>query len=137
MMEIKETVRKRRRLSPGEKYRNITAPGRVKPRVVIKHFEALGLDLKTLALCLLVNPKTIQRWQDAIAEPNEAALRSLDKLEAMYQLAASLLKKDLWKTWFHSPNKTLGEERPVDLLRRGEVDQVRNVLGMLKWGIYS
>lgn len=104
---------------------------------IITHCEALGIDSKILSSCLAVNPKTIQRWREGIAEPGEAALRSLEKLETVYQLAARLLGKDSWKAWFHSPNHTLGEESPVDLLSRGEVDHVKNVLGMLEWGIYS
>lgn len=110
---------------------------RTEPKQVLKHCATLGLDLNLLASCLAVNPKTIQRWRDGSAQPNEAGLRSLDKLEAVYQLAARLLKKDAMKAWFCSPNETLGGERPVDLLSRGEVEQARNVLGMLEWGIYS
>ncbi|HZX49211.1 MAG TPA: MbcA/ParS/Xre antitoxin family protein [Nitrospirota bacterium] len=104
---------------------------------IITHCEALGIDSKILSSCLAVNPKTIQRWREGIAEPGESASRSLEKLETVYQLAARLLGKDSWKDWFLSPNHTLGEESPVDLLSRGEVDQVKNVLGMLEWGIYS
>lgn len=110
---------------------------RTQPKQILKHCEALGLDSNLLASCLAVNPKTIQRWQEGSAQPNEGGLRALEKLEAIYQLAARLLKKDALKPWFQSPNETLGGERPADLLSRGELDQVRNVLGMLEWGIYS
>lgn len=110
---------------------------RTGPKQVLQHCEALGLDSNILASCLAVNPKTIQRWQEGSAKPNEGGLRALEKLETIYQLAARLLKKDALKPWFRSPNETLGGERPADLLSRGELDQVRNVLGMLEWGIYS
>lgn len=110
---------------------------RTEPKQILKHCEALGLDVGILASCLAVNPKTIKRWQDGIAQPNEGGLRALEKLESIYQLAARLLKKDAQKLWFQAPNETLGGERPADLLSRGESDQVRNVLGMLEWGIYS
>lgn len=110
---------------------------RTEPKQILKHCGALGLDLGILASCLAVNPKTIQRWQDGVAQPNEGGLRALEKLEFIYQLAARLLKKDALKLWFQAPNETLGGERPTDLLSRGELDQVRNVLGMLEWGIYS
>jgi len=86
---------------------------------------------------LAVNPKTVQRWQEGGAQPNEAGLRALEKLEVIYQLAARLLKKDILEPWFHAPNETLGGRRPADLLSCGDLDQVRNVLGMLEWGIYS
>lgn len=110
---------------------------RTQPKQILKHCEALGLDLSLLASCLAVNPKTIQRWQEGSAQPNEGGLRALEKLEAIFQLAARLLKKEALKLWFQAPNDTLGGERPADLLSRGELDQVRNVLGMLEWGIYS
>lgn len=110
---------------------------RAEPKQILKHCEALGLDLDILASCLAMNPKTIQRWQDGTTQPNEGGMRSLEKLEAIYQLAARLLKKDALKAWFRSPNETLGGDPPAEWLRRGELDQVRNVLGMLEWGIYS
>lgn len=110
---------------------------RTEPKRILKHCEALGLDAGLLASCLAVNPKTIGRWQEGSARPNEAGLRALDKLEAICRLAGRLLKKDGLKAWFQAPNETLGGERPAELLARGELDQVRNVLGMLEWGIYS
>ena len=107
------------------------------PKQILKHCETLGLDSNILASCLAVNPKTVQRWQEGSAQPNEGGLRALEKLEAIYKLAARLLKKGALKAWFQTSNKTLGGERPAELLSRGELDQVRNVLGMLEWGIYS
>ena len=105
--------------------------------LVLRHCQELGLDGKTLASCLAVNLKSIQRWQGGSAEPNEAGLRALEKLEGICRLAMRLLKKDARGAWFQSPNETLGGERPADALGRGELDQVKNVLGMLEWGIYS
>lgn len=136
-MEVKEAVKKRGRIKSHKRYQGVKVLNGIAPKIIIEHCEALGIEPKILSSCLAVNPKTIQRWKDGIAEPNESAQRSLDKLEAIYQLTARLLKKDAWRLWFYSPNHTLGGESPVDLLSRGEFDQVKNVLGMLEWGIYS
>src|SRR3989338_9051269 len=133
-MAIKEAVKKRRHVTP-RRSAKVTAKSNVLK--ILLHCEAVGIDNKVLSSCLAVHPKTLQRWRDGIAEPGEAALRTLEKLEAVYQLTVRLIRKDSWNAWFHSPNQTLGNESPVDLLNRGEVDQVRNVLGLLEWGIYS
>lgn len=133
-MQTKDRVRKRVHVTSRKDARSLKKSSTLE---IITHCEALGIDIKILSSCLAVNPKTIQRWRDGIAEPGESALRYMEKLETIYQLAARLLRKDSWKVWFNSPNHTLGEESPIDLLARGEVDQVRNVLGMLEWGIYS
>ena len=133
-MAIKEAVRKRSHVTP-PKSTKVTAKSNVLK--ILLHCEAVGIDNKVLSSCLAVHPKTLQRWRDGIAEPGEAALRTLEKLETVYQLTVRLIRKDSWNAWFHSPNQTLGNESPVDLLNRGEVDQVRNVLGLLEWGIYS
>lgn len=109
----------------------------INPKLVLKHCRELGLETKTLASCLAVNPKTIERWQKESAEPNEAAGRMLEKLEALYEIAVRLFKKDSRRSWFYTPNETLGGESPMEVLGRGELDQVKNVLGMLEWGIYS
>lgn len=133
-MITKEPVKKRSSTKT-RKSSKVTAANNILN--IILHCEEVGIDNKALSSCLAVNPKTIQRWKDGNAEPGEAAIRMLDKLESVYQLTARLIKKDSWKDWFHSANMTLGGESPFDLLVRGEVDQVRNVLGILEWGIYS
>ena len=133
-MQTKEAAKKRVRVTPRKDAKALKKSSTLE---IITHCEAVGIDIKILSSCLAVNPKTIQRWREGIAEPGESALRSLEKLETVYQLAARLVRKDSRKAWFHSPNHTLGEESPVDLLSLGEVDQVKNVLGMLEWGIYS
>ena len=110
---------------------------RLEPQQILENCAALGLDSSILASCLVVTPISLQRWQAGRAKPNAASLRKLDKLNAIYHLAARLLKNDAVKPWFQSPNETLGGERPLELLSRGEFDQVRNVLGMLESGVYS
>ena len=109
---------------------------RVEPKTVLHHCRELGLESKTVSACLGVHAKTLQRWKDGSAQPNETIWRMLEKLEVVCQAALRLLKPDARKSWFQAPNATLGGERPMELLRRGEIDQVRNVLGMLEWGIY-
>lgn len=83
------------------------------------------------------NPKTVERWQEGSAEPNEAAWRNLEKLETLCQLSFRLLRESSLKPWFNAPNESLGGEKPMETLGRGEIDRVKNVLGMLEWGIYS
>ncbi len=133
-MALKEATAKKRRYAIPRK--GVKSAKRNVPEILL-HCEAIGINSRVLSPCLAVNPKTIQRWRDGIAEPGEAALRTLEKLEAVYQLTVRLIRKDSWEAWLRSPNQTLGNESPVDLLIRGEVDQVRNVLGLLEWGIYS
>jgi len=65
---------------------------RAEPRQILKHCEMLGLDGSLLASCLAVNPKTVQRWQEGSAQPNEAGLRALDKIEVISQLDARPLE---------------------------------------------
>ncbi len=103
----------------------------------LKQFEDLGLDQKALAACLAVSPKTIERWRTGSVEPNEGGLRVLEKLEEIYRMAMRLFKREKCQAWFRTPNPTLGGARPLDVLSRGDLDQVRNLLGMLQWGIYS
>ena len=110
---------------------------RVGPKVVLRHCRQLGLDIKTVSSCLGVHAKTLQRWQEGATQSHQGAWRMMEKLEGICQSAMRLLKTEAQKSWFQAPNATLGGERPIELLRRGELDQVRNVLGMLEWGIYS
>ena len=107
------------------------------PTRILNHLDEMGLGGGLLASSLAVHPRAVQRWKDGSALPNEASWRALEKLEAIYQLAVRLLREDTLASWFHAANETLGGERPAALLGRGELDRVRNALGMLEWGIYS
>jgi predicted transcriptional regulator len=107
------------------------------PLDVLRHCRELGLDTGLLASCLGVSGKTIGRWEKGAVEPGLSARRNLEKLEATYQVIKKLLRKKAWQTWLHSPNETLSGERPIELLRRGEIERVREALGMIEWGIYS
>ena len=99
-MQTKEATKKRVRVTPRK---NATVLKNSSTLKIITHCEALGIDIKILSSCLAVNSKTIQRWREGIAEPGESALRSLEKLETLYQLAARLLGKDSWKSGFTLP----------------------------------
>ena len=110
---------------------------RTNPQTILKQCELYGLTTAALASGLAVHPKTIERWREGGVDPNEAGRRRLEKLGAILRLAAGLLKPEACREWFHSPNQTLGGDRPLDVLSRGELDQVRNVLGLWQWGIYS
>ena len=110
---------------------------RTEPKDILNRCERIGLERAVLAASLGVSLKTIQRWREGGRRPNEAGLRGLEKLEEICRIAARVLRKDRAAEWFHSPNESLAGERPLDWLRRGELDRVRNVLGMLEWGIYS
>ena len=109
----------------------------LEPKLVLQHCLKVGLDLQTVSSCLGIHAKTLRRWKEEASQATGATARMLEKLDIICQIAMRLLKANTRRQWFETPNTTLGGERPVDLLRRGEIDQVRNVLGMLEWGIYS
>lgn len=50
---------------------------------------------------------------------------------------AELYKPDESRVWLHSSNRLLGNQRPADLIRKGEIAPVLQVIAMLKDGAFA
>ena len=116
-----------------EAMKGATGGGRV--REILRQCEAMGLDRRRLALALAVSPRTVRRWEEGEGEPNEASLRALSRLAAIHDLAVRLFAEGAAREWFEATNENLVGERPLAAMLRGDFHRVRDLLGMMSWGI--
>lgn len=102
-------------------------------RAVRRQIKLYSLEMILAVGYRVRSPRGVQFRQWAIERLREYLIKGFtlddERLKGHDRLAP--------KSWFQSPNETLGGERPAELLTRGELDQVRNVLGTLESGIYS
>lgn len=97
----------------------------------------LELSQEDLARVLDVSARNFSRWLSGQVEnPGEAHLQNLQEIEGIVDEARKALKPELVAVWFRTPNPTLADLRPLDLLssRPGQA-RVRALLGSIRWGL--
>lgn len=96
------------------------------------------LKMKREEFCRIVNvsPRTIAKV--------EAAAEEVDKLQRpyneVYRLASALnevVDPDSLEHWFTTPNESLGNLKPLEVIERGEIDRLWEIVFRLRSGIPS
>lgn len=101
--------------------------------VNVKAFaEALNLDQATVVAASGMSRQQVSQQfnaQKKFIKPRSLKARTFwIKLNQIYQLLLALTDNrntdEEIRTWFNAPNRALGMERPIDLVRRGEMDKI-------------
>ncbi len=96
----------------------------------------LGLSQETLAQTLGVSARTIVRWEGQTRIPSRLARERLERLTELLRLAEQVFPESSIAPWFNTPNPTLGERTPLEVLAtRGSLDEIYHLLGRMAWGI--
>lgn len=91
--------------------------------------ESFGLNYEDLASALDVTRRMLLRYRK---EKNTPSPKVRDRLEALRQI--SYLLDEVFETredgltWLYTPVPLLKGRRPIDLMRKGELDEVISVL---------
>ena len=91
--------------------------------------EQLGITYKNLADIIGADESTVHRWRRGSFSPSPVFRRQLDMLDDCVQRAGSVF--DSWRrarAWVHTENEAFGDDRPLDVLRRGGFQQVMSEL---------
>lgn len=97
---------------------------------------ALGLSQEALAQALGVSSRTVARWEERAAMPSPLALTRLRLLAEIREKSRSLFKGKEAEAWLRTPNPVLGGRSPLERLRApGGLEEVRDLLGRIEWGI--
>ena len=103
---------------------------------LLKHF---GVKPKILALMLRVSESTVKRWQKGIGASRTDRLLTLHKLEKMMRSAQDIFKKESSPSWYHREEPDLNMATPIDYMIKNNngIEKVTNLIGCIKWGIYT
>ena len=93
----------------------------------------LGLSQKTFASLSSSSQRAVARW-DAGEKPGELAKRTLVELQRLHKALTEVMKKDFIAEWLENPNKALGGMKPLEVIERGEIDRIWNLIYYLKSG---
>ena len=96
----------------------------------------LGLSQEALAQTLGVSSRTVARWEEGATSPSPLALTRLDLLAEIREKARKLFRGKEAEAWLRTPNPVLGGRSPLEHLRApGGLEEVRDLLGRIEWGI--
>lgn len=96
----------------------------------------LGLSQEALAQTLGVSSRTVARWEEGATSPSPLALTRLHLLAEIREKARRLFKSKEAEAWLRTPNPVLGGRSPLEHLRApGGLEEVRDLLGRIEWGI--
>jgi uncharacterized protein (DUF2384 family) len=96
-----------------------------------------GIRDREVAELLGTTPQTVHRWRKAQVDPQSDHLRRILDVHFVVDELAELYEPDEARVWLHAPNRLLGNKRPFDLISRGEIDPVLQVIAMLKDGAFA
>ncbi|NOQ22035.1 MAG: DUF2384 domain-containing protein [Candidatus Aegiribacteria sp.] len=97
--------------------------------------EYLGLSKVELARALGVDRRTIFRYRNRVNVPSRHVRAKMEKLREIQHLLSEIFDgRDAQLNWLCSPVPLLRGSRPIDLLRRGDIDEVLSILAGLHSG---
>ena len=94
------------------------------------------LEYSDVARILATNPRTVARWVAAETEPRWEVRERLLEFFAVMERLQQVVRPSAAHDWLYTPNATLGHEKPVDLLRRGEFRRVLTIIDALGEGVF-
>jgi transcriptional regulator with XRE-family HTH domain len=98
---------------------------------------AVGITGREVAQLLRTSPETVSRWRGGKTEPQPKTRDSLLQLGWLVGELAELYDAQEAHLWLFSKHKLLGGERPVDLIERGEIEKVLQIIAQLKDGAFA
>jgi hypothetical protein len=97
---------------------------------------AFSSDAK-VAEALGVNRAQVKRWREGDTEPGPGNAERVIGLDAAVELLSGYLEPSSIPKWLMGQNAHLGDRRPVDLLRDGNLSEVIAAIEALKSGAYA
>ncbi len=113
---------------------NIRATYRTRSRNISQVVRLMGVSQENLSRILNVSARTAHRWLKGTRPRSKPELDRL--LEIVSLLEQTLPNADAIRSYLHHANPSLGGEKPLDLLLRGQFDRVAADLEAVQEGVY-
>lgn len=98
----------------------------------------LDLEIRDIAGAVNVPMRTVVRWQRGQTFPQRETRRALDDLYCLeHEIYDSIGRGKSARSWLHSPSAYLGGLKPVDAVRAGRLDAVREAIAAMDHGFFT
>lgn len=89
-----------------------------------------------VANVLGLRPETVSRWNQGKAFPQPDAERTLLDLEYIVDQLSDFYDPQEARLWLFSRQKLLDGQKPAELIQKGRIDEVRNMIAQLRDGVF-
>jgi transcriptional regulator with XRE-family HTH domain len=96
-----------------------------------------GLKGSDVANIASVSPATVSRWESGKASPHPKTQLVISDLRYVVEFLAEFYTPEETRLWLYSKHRLLNGARPIDLINRGEADQVLAIIQSLDEGSYT
>jgi putative toxin-antitoxin system antitoxin component (TIGR02293 family) len=101
-------------------------------------YESLGLNYAELAAALGVDRRTLLRYRKLKSVPSARVRARMEKIREIEHLLNEVFEdQEAALEWLYTPAPILQKRRGIDLIRRGDLDEVRSVLAGLHSGAFA
>ncbi len=83
------------------------------------------------------NARGVAHWRTQPTTPHSETEGQLQELQAVIDLARTVISDDAVRPWLRSPNPGLGDRTPLDVIASGEHQRVIDLLHALAEGVTS
>ena len=100
--------------------------------------EVAGLSDRTIAAATGAKPSTVRGWLSGRSEPTGArAERLIEASAEMIKRLALVVKPESIAVWLMRPILALDDEKPVELIARGEYRRVAKLISEIEYPLLS
>lgn len=96
----------------------------------------LGLTRKVFSRLTGYSERAIASWE-AGGQPDEPGLRRIRETERFQARLAEVVRAEEIPQWLDTPNDAFDGLKPLEVIERGEIDRLWNMIYYLKSGIAS
>lgn len=111
---------------------------KVAKNTIEEAYKSLGLNYAELAIALGVDRRTLLRHRKLISVPSARVRLRMEKIREIEHLLDEIFDShEVALEWLYSPVPILQKKRGIDLIRRGDLDEVLSVLAGLHSGAFA
>jgi transcriptional regulator with XRE-family HTH domain len=98
--------------------------------------ERLGLTRKNFARLTGFSERAVAGWESGAAL-SESGQRRIRELQRLYRRLATVVRPDAIPSWFDTPNAAFRGLKPLEVVERGEMDRLWEMIFYLESGVAS
>ena len=95
--------------------------------------ELAGLSDRMIAAATGAKPSTVRGWLAGRNEPSGARAERLIELSEMTARLAQVVRQDAISVWLNRPILALDDEKPIELIARGEYRRVAKLIAEIEY----
>jgi DNA-binding transcriptional regulator YiaG len=96
----------------------------------------LGLSRKVFSRLTGFSERAIANWESG-GKPDEPGLRRIRETERFQERLAEVIAPEAIPQWLDTPNDAFGGLKPLEVIERGEIDRLWNMIFYLESGVAS